>query len=517
MDRQSLLEQKRQRLQQLKLRRAPLEPKLENTPPEVKRVDAAVQVNAAVQVTVQPLEPERTTFNKAIQVDLQREDDKQREEFQQREEIQQKEEDVQEAIVPQTDTELDPTLMDSLTRLNRVLAADPKLPALFAQFTKTLPEKTETSDSAFAETLALQPIDGRSVVAMDARDDVIAVAYSKPVAAGGIRASGLVVVHSLEADRVFPEYFLETTSPVTVVLLDESLQKVIGGLEDGSVVVWDLAGAEPTAITLLPSLKTQLFPSGTAHVRHSDAVVGLFPLNSGRVLSVSRDGIINVWSSNFLALPDLNSIRLESAERTFFSNSIPIECSVLLPQSETPSITSHAPEYAFLNGVVVALSSGALYKLHNDALTGYIHSILSAPKEPLKPLSMAHLEPNLIVTSHINWTLHLWSLDKTSPKHVIPTSTIVTHLAARPNHELQFIAVGSVDGTSIGPVVQLWDLTKSLMNPIDQLKLLGTFATTCIFNANGFQVVVGFNDASVRFFSIDDSLLKPAFVDAGIQ
>lgn len=578
MDRQSLLEQKRQRLQELKLRRLTANTSPSKSiddlidslqqQPKGKLVDVAIQVDSIVSSSTHtnPVPPvvakprSLNTYDKGIQVEL----------VETKHPNIPKSDPVPEPIPaakqePEAAEELNGSLVDSLKRLNRVLAQDADLPSLFADFTKVaVTEATIESQPQYSVEQILPPVPGRRVADIDISSEFIVVAYTAfhqdpktaDSAANRIRyAPGLAIIYSIRANKPLPEFFLESSTPISKIRFERpSVTKIVGGLNDGKIVIWDVTNTEPNKINVLPSLKSSLLASigstiktqsntsSVKFIHHTSEIVFLDIIStdsssggSSSIISISKDGVLNIWSTNFLASPKLNSIKLCVPSKldflqTKYVESMFVEKALLLENNimtASKSLANHSPEYRFLDRVVVGTSSGKMYKLTNDKTNGFIDTTYDV--EPNKfdtfvankassIIELHHKNEPFIVTSHYNWTLQIWRLTSVTPIVTIPTSSLIIDSCPRPNHPLQFVTVGTIKDSKLLPIVLFWDLGVNLMTPLFEVSLPAqdtTYANPVRFNTDGSKLLIGLNDASVVVWDIDDAALAQEYDSVG--
>lgn len=604
MDRQSLLEKKRQRLQELKLKRVggigttnenrsleDLVDSLQRPTDDLKRISVAIQTDVIVEskqseqsdtVDISPTKRgNHVTYDKAIQVDPVVLDVIENKPLSINEDQKEVESDqpANEEEIDLDETNLNPQLTSSLKRLNKVLADDADYPSLFADFSKTVPLKIDSKDSDTNKNTDLRldqylpSVPGRSVVSIDVSsqgDDIMVVSYSsdskqinrldtkhKKSPATHIRSSlGLAVIYSLKNNKPFPEFFLECTTAITIIKFDKTTNsKIMGGLSDGTVVVWDLAEIEANAISILPTLKTSVISSigaslanrgnntdGSAiYSHHTSPIIHLDQVDSdtnASLISISTDGIINVWSTSLLASPKLNSVKLTKANESDYLNSniaepILIGKAMIVGNNSLTSLTkykksavSHEPEYKFLDRMIIGSVTGTIYKLENNKETNNIESIHEPTNHKIhdefqisKINSMVEVQLNnepMILSSHLDWCLRLWNLSTDTPIATIPTSTIITDICVRSSHPHQFVTTGFIHQNELTPVIQFWDLNCKMWSPIREILYTEykdvnsnpNNATTVKFNSVGDKFIVGFDDGSASVFLIDDGALN---------
>lgn len=351
MDRQALLQQKRQRLQELKLRRAP----------DAARVDeVAARLGVSVAVQTAPREApgataaasaptpasraptSRISYDKGIQVTPLIEAEA-AEAAEAEAATEAATEAAAEPAAELNEDALNASLAHSLKTLSRiVLAAEPEEGA---RARAGADRRHGHADAAATAAVAVAPLPsaGRAVGDIDvAEDGAVVVAYAEAGATesgdgGGAyervrRSPGLAVVyHPLgggDARRLAPASYLVASAAITAVRFDAgSADTVMGGLASGRVVVWE-PRAEGTVVVLALLVSPVLSSSGAALIgrrrrdpafaTHAAPVVLLWQTASAEALdtraapfvTASPDGVVNLWSPRILASPRADSLKL---------------------------------------------------------------------------------------------------------------------------------------------------------------------------------------------------------------
>lgn len=550
MDRHSLLEQKRQRLQQLRLKRP--EPAeiaansiVDALPPQKPQKDVAIQTDATPvrsaphSVPHSAPRPERTTFDKGIQVDALIDA------------VEKPKQASKPVVAPKPPAIPKPVPVKEPTRLQRLLAEE-------------IPYESPSQDSdqvpAFAVASQFKTAVERPILVVDfsphhPRLMVVAYSHTKtnktrsgtPVPRQTLVSPGLAVVYDLKESPA-AEFFLNCTSPITFIAFSKTdPTKVVGGLEDGKVVIWDLSTTEPATVALLPLLSstvvTAMGSSGpTKYTHHSAPIVFIEQLGGSNpsMVAVSQDGVVNVWSTSFLELPKQNSVKLRNPTKdpiTGIRNDL-VVLSVLFMERETVSNNDNTnPEYRFLDRMVVGTESGTLYQLANSEdhilrtyqdQTAVVHSDNVTCLAEIQ--SRSSTGGNFVVSSHLGWSLKVWDLSKETPIATVPTLFLVNKVALHPKRQAQLVTVGAFNKNQVRPVVHFWDMGIKSMGPICELAIPSTdsknltYATAAKFTADGDKLAVAFNDGTLVIWSIDVLALDRAIegskntdVDGGLQ
>ncbi|OBA20980.1 hypothetical protein METBIDRAFT_170239 [Metschnikowia bicuspidata var. bicuspidata NRRL YB-4993] len=391
----------------------------------------------------------------------------------------------------------------------------------------------------FTVTKSVSDFISRPVVAVAAtpdHPDVFLAAYGKPHKSprSGKRPltalAGLAVLFNRSSDAIVPEFFLQCTSYIRTIMFDQTNPfKVFAGLENGRVVMWDLASVEPTRVAVLPTLQTSTVASSAVKsqhnfIHHISPIVLMTQLNtetaqSSGILSICEDGVVNLWSPNFLAFPKIASLKLADHDT---SVKIPFKLTdalILLAILRVHEQTGHQnpPEYNFLNLTVAASRNGTIYKLVNAKEKAYIRAKLVEAPGHEQPWardvnSVVELKyspaTTLLISAHADWSLKLWDSESCRLRHVLPTSTLVSTIIVRPGHSSQFITIGNVRPPKIGLFVEFWDLKAKILGPISTIPTREKKLGSALFNADGSEMVLGYDDGEIDIFSIEESLLS---------
>lgn len=431
MDRHQLLEQKRQRLEELRSRK---KPENDHKPP---KKDFAIQKDWEVPPVVTL--NERITIDKAVQIgpeneNTEKSDKIEGEDDQNKELVQQKSPEDQkyshfhtnEATSPHLHnwSVINATLRDAIRDLGKLSIPQPPRDYASAPKMMSIPtnkfQKLSTTFHGTPTAMAKSSING-----------LLAVAYSRKA-----------VVYSTEP-QLFPEYYLESSSPITAILFDsETPSRIIGGLKSGSVVVWDLENQISKAVAHLPSIRSPMFPIAPSikhkhtFLHHKSAVCGLVYRHGSEFASISHDGVVNAWSSHILAAPHRDSIQLDNSVQKVF-----------------PRIGLKSSD-ALINDWVILHESGSVF----------VNGTRLQDSGSCR-LTDAFISNNLFIASGLDWAIHMWHLDLGKTFRVVNSDILIYSMSQRPGFQHQFIAIGiSISGEIF---LQLWDLDEA--KPIFQM------------------------------------------------
>ena len=613
MDRQSLLEQKRQRLQELKQRRLgntnhddklvnELIDQFQSSPvqPNTKQVNVAIQVDLPSQEHslnyisngIPTVDDESNTkdknfitYDKAIQTI----DEPSDTETEIKQTIDDEVNESSETIENDTVTEIDESKLNSSMKhtfkfLNKIItqeAIDSSILKNFLENEELKNEFDKSSDTRVSENdpfqlnLEIPAVKSRSIKYIDISPhfpELMVASYSLENSSinhlisnqlhfnGLTQSPGLAIIYNIKGSKAFPEYFLHCTSSITEIKFDKvNPRKVIGGLSDGKVVIWNLLDNRRNSVAILPLLMTPVLSNIASSIINQDqqtvnfihhtneisSINQILVENNECIISTSLDGVINLWSSNLLAWPKITSLKLNkpsvNTEGYVKSKDILSISKVLMLQGETnlarstkKELSSQPPAYKFLNKLFVGSEDGKLFRLSNDARNGNIDQLYEEDNKndenPLHSSSITSIMElliegleTIIATSNIDWTIKIWVSTQKSPILQIPVTYLILDMKSRPNYPLQFFTLGVFSqsmNNDLRPIIDFWDIGRKLMNPICSISLESKnepnsdtvnsklYATTARFDINGNSIIIGFNDGSIIVWSIDDIILN---------
>lgn len=473
-DRQQLLEQKRQRLQELKQRRLLQQLSRLPTPEEPhallfkKRVDATTQTQY-----------DEISSNKANPINqvTKKEIDKYDKSVQTTTPIQ-----IETPSVPAEkkvnlldkqaicENDLNEALTTSIKTVNKI------------QITKTIQLDQSAKRASDVNLLSGFNITAthnfkQTIRCMDVLSKSLALAFTDNEA----------VVYDFQESQFFPEFYLKSLSGIEIMQFDKyNNHRIIGGLSNGGICIWELGNS---SISLMPVLSTPLYSSilRTSALLHLDKIVYLtqFLLDGNPcILSVSRDGVVNVWSANLLVEPKL-SFKIFGSTRK--ADDLQVMNGLYLGPDEIVGTN-------FILDLIVATNDGRIYKGNGELVHEDCPSIIG---------SLIKLD-NLIISSHSEWNFKIWKQQQVQPFKDIPTPYIVRQVIIRPQRKLQLVTVGYPNLANSRYVVDIWDLSKKVYSPITTIMESVDKIDDIAFNETGdtFIVVVKGN---MTVYSIDDS------------
>lgn len=474
-DRQQLLEHKRQRLQELKQRRLLQQQSRLPTPEESQPLLFKKRVDAATQTQHHEISSEEAKPIKQVT----------------KKEIEKYDKSVQTVTPTQAETvPLTVPVENTINLLDKQAVSGNNLCGSFTNSIKSMNkvevtntvqlDQSETDDSdedlfSGFNTVAKHYFD-LSIRCVDVLSKSLALVF----------ADNEGVVYDFQSARLFPEFYLESITGIEILQFDKyNNRRLIGGLSNGVVCIWEL---ENSSMSLMPVLSTPLYTpaNSTSAILHLDKIVYLtqFLLDGNPcILSLSRDGVVNVWSSNLLVEPKL-SFRIFGSKRK--ARGQQIMHGLYLGPDEIVGTN-------FILDLVVATNNGKIYKGNGELIHEDCPSIIS---------SLIQLD-DFIVSCHPEWNFKIWK-EQVQPFQIIPTSHIIHKMIPRPHRKSQMVTVGYPNTVNGRQVVEMWDLSKKLYSPISTIMTSEDKIDTIAFNETGdtFIVVV---DGNMTIYSVDDS------------
>lgn len=602
MDRQKLLHEKRLKLQELRRKRINGNVReLEETKGETehdgggsmferKQINVGIQVNneenelSLIQWKCETLDAKQqetdksTRFSKAVQTQSEDEfEETEVENAQSTDEFASISRESSADNEPVSEDVLNAELKDSFRFLNRVVAQESMNSAVLADMSKILEDINRSENHislhkkhAFSEISGIPPIKGRMIVDIDYLshlDGILVAAYKEGPKVCSVslesefqqslyQSSGLAILYNIKCSKPFPEFFLHASSSISIVKFDKNNpSRIIGGLENGKIVIWDIKN-NSNNIAILPTLESpswfDISPEREGHtqghkfINHEGRIIFIDQLpidNNECIVSISDDGIINVWSSSMLAKPKLSSIVLRKKVQGTSSMelSLHIVTAIILKQRKIEKsflldddLATNKPEYNFLDRIVVGCGDGSILKLSNRTEDGFIEEILFEDKdESYKACTVTSLslldstdENSMIVASRLDWSLKVLETRKKRFIGNIITCYLASKIVARPGYMNQFISIGTSTQSHeeyLSPVIEVWDLTQSLFDPVyqeDIKNLCGpdlppTFnATAARLDTSGSTLLVGFDNGMLINFRVDAPMIDQLLIES---
>ncbi|KAG5420880.1 hypothetical protein I9W82_002761 [Candida metapsilosis] len=247
--------------------------------------------------------------------------------------------------------------------------------------------------------------------------------------------------------KLIPINYLTSIPVVSMIRFDvNKTNRLIGSTSNGGMCIWE---TESTSLMQSPTLSTPstLLVSKRDWIPHLTELVLLQPLKIDTnecILTLSKDCVLNIWSSNLLSRPKYSIKLNDDSKHVSIKDAVYIGNDALIGEINE-------------NVLKMALA-GFDGKIYNEKL-----DMIHEDKNSLVINSLESLSKNLVISAHSDWNLRLWKEGQTCPLKVISTSYVVTYIARRPHTDYQFITVGTFKRKYY---VDLWDISKQLYSPL---------------------------------------------------
>lgn len=527
VDRQALLEQKRQRLNELKQRRLQKEKEdaekaqIKQAEEEVKtkKVDFAVQVGESTEISRPQIVAKPSLvirFDKAIQVEP---------ELVEREVEQETE--IRSPVLDDIPVGVEPLKEEVVNEaLGSQLESQLHFP--FSKLRLGIKDKHElrsVGDSPFTQRQLLSDFLDRPIRDIKTTlqfPGLLLVAYGPPKSKKSDLTNplGLAIVFNASTESIFPEFFLHSTSIITTIEFDKSdAFRIIAGMENGRLALWDLTNIKSDQLSVLPTLQTSTVASffektKKGFVYHSSPIILIDQPDvntaSPSMVTICANGVINVWSLSILAFPKLPSRTILPSSGACADVTSVLMSSNYMLSSDT---SHHAPEFKFLNNTYVGSVNGDISKLKNSKDGQLVDRAYSSPTAVLSiaETSWKHNQSTstIVISSHMDWTLKLWHHSSQSPLHSISTGKIITKIQVRPGHEFQFVTLNAFTPPEGLSSVDYWDLEVRCLAPVCSVPLPSDFGAVALvaFDNEGSTLTIGSNTGQLVVLAIDQKQL----------
>ncbi|KAI5963947.1 hypothetical protein CANMA_003544 [Candida margitis] len=255
------------------------------------------------------------------------------------------------------------------------------------------------------------------------------------------------IVFDQVSDKLLPVNYLSCISVITKIRFDvNNTGRIIGSSSNGALCIWEI---EFAALIQSPSLSTP--PSFLTTKRewqpHLDELVLLQQVKVDTnecILTLSKDGVLNIWSSNLLNKPKY-SVKLSDE-----ASGVRIKDAVYLGNDMFVGEINKR----LLKMVLVSLDG----KIYNQEL-----NLIHEDKHSLVINSVESIGKDMIISAHSDWQLRLWKEGQTAPFKILSMFYVAKHIVKRPHADYQFITVGLFKQKYY---VDLWDISKKLYSPL---------------------------------------------------
>lgn len=330
---------------------------------------------------------------------------------------------------------------------------------------------------------------------------------------------GLAVVFQIVSNKIIPIYFLACLSPITQIKFDDlNNRKVIGGLKNGRIVIWEITDDSNDAF-MLPTLITPTSYGNESLHRKPISSICQFPLEPNMFLTTCLDGKINFWSVNFLERPKCETIMIPNdTEDEEISAVLGNKYKKIKHALVVEDIQQSPQKLDFLNSMIIGTDTGFIHRLNNDPKTNYISSSIQSKLFGSLTIVGTNDGNTIVASTSHDCNINLFNDEKEILK--LPTSYIALKVCKRPRSQFQFVSFGLFDEFSdnLISVVDFWDLNKRMRKPLCSIKINSeSHPVSCAFDTIGTHLFIGFNDGKVSIFKLDNGRLQNYKVDDSIH
>ncbi|CCE87227.1 Piso0_005770 [Millerozyma farinosa CBS 7064] len=367
-------------------------------------------------------------------------------------------------------------------------------------------------------------------------------------------SDGLVIIYKIKDSKMVPEFYLLANAAVSTISFSRrDPQKIIGGLNNGQIVIWNLVDTRHTQVAILPSLISPVYSTINTvksnnkeikFVPHSSMIccIEQSDLKQDQFVTICSEGIVNIWSMNLLACPRFNSLQIKKTDdkgTEFSKDSIlhivkgihtyGIAQSVMSYKSD--DLSNGFTEYKVLNNMILGCLNGELVKLSNKT-ENFIDFILENDNKEKSGsdllalptvLSLKSIKLNenfpFLVSSALDMTIKIWDLKNKTTLVSIPITYLAFDIVINPFKKAQFVTVGlseDINNSQTVPVLEFWDLKSKVMSAIYRMTLpagentspdANLYAVSALFRSEN-ELVVGLSNGEIIYYSIDQQLLS---------
>ncbi|KAI5961840.1 uncharacterized protein KGF55_003811 [Candida pseudojiufengensis] len=451
-ERQKLLQQKRQRLLELRQKRA------SNAN---ANVDAAHHVKQSIDVSIQtdPIEvnniqksevriesetKQLITYEAGVQTTSAIEDVPK-----------EKSEPIKPNFINKSEispNELNTSIIDSIKLINKL------------QITKTVNLKKKEEEVKvnlnFVESSEHFKFD-RPITSVDRKDSSLVVSFEK-----SSKFDHDAIIYHIEEGSLIPTNYLTCIPAITNIQFDKfNRQKTLGFSNHDKFCIWEL---DSSALIQNPTIMTNssFLLKRKDWLSHNDTIVLTKQIKIDTnecLLTLSKNLILNIWSMNLLSSPkysfDLNDKKEVKLQRIMDAIYIGDEELVGEVKSDVFKI--------LLIGVDNKIYDEALSRIHEDSSL-------------LLTTSIASLSRDYIITAQLDWRLIIWKKDQFLPYKIINYSKKILKVIARPDNDFQFLTLSEYQNKQY---IEFWDFTIQLYKPL--LKIVEQNKSIDILQFNG--------------------------------
>ncbi|EGV62475.1 hypothetical protein PSN45_001240 [Yamadazyma tenuis] len=320
---------------------------------------------------------------------------------------------------------------------------------------------------------------------------------------------GFAVIYRNLNGKVIPMKFLASLSPINCIKFDEfSPSKVIGGLTNGRVVIWELAESSGEDAVILPTLMSPSdYSNGNLH-KVPITSISQISTEPNTFITTCLEGLINVWSTNFLEYPQFEGVSLPNnteeslgiLEQPFKS----IKHAILLENGDKNVLKDHK----FLNSMIISTETHGVHQLINDSKLGYIKSTIET--KIVGSMTNIGYKDDSSLTALTCYDSNIYILNNHKKILKIATDYMVLGLFKRPTTQFQFVTFGLFDELEdkLTTVIDFWDLNVNTRSPLFSLRRPSSnHPTSGNFEKEGNIFYMGSSDGILSVLILDTNFI----------
>ena len=321
---------------------------------------------------------------------------------------------------------------------------------------------------------------------------------------------GVCLVWNTRFKKDTPENIFHCQSSVmTAVFARFHPNLILGGTYSGQIVLWDNRHNKVTSQNIVqhaghynaiprcyylsfqrtPVQRSPLSASAHTHPVYSARVVGT--QNAHNLITISTDGKMCSWSLDMLSQPQ-ETLELQHKQ----SKAVATTC-LSFPQND-------------VNKFVVGSEEGTVYSACRHGSRAGVLDLFEGHQAPVTGICTHNGQgtvdfSHLFLTSSIDWTVKLWSLNENKPLYSFEDNgDYVYDCAWSPTHPALFAAV---DGTGR---LDLWNLNKDTEVASASVVVEGGAALNRVtWTPSGYHVAAGDDQGKIWVYDVGEQLAVP--------
>ncbi|XP_028026950.1 dynein intermediate chain 3, ciliary-like [Bombyx mandarina] len=362
---------------------------------------------------------------------------------------------------------------------------------MYEMFYKKMPHTQLIEKSALRINSLLRDTDNRPIACIgwsceDNPKIVVAYCNKKYPIRGPINSNLSCYVWDVEYPRAPNDEFYPPSPCWEIACSPINPSVVVGGLEDGTVCIFDLRSNKNA------DAKSPM------HLAHRDPVSALVYIQSrqnNEFFSGSTDGSCKWWDIRQLSNPTetlIMSVNAVQGEQATLANS--------------EGVYSLQYDRAFPTRFLCGTDTGLVINVNRKGRTHreMLSAVFHAHKGPVKAVHRSQCTSKMFLTCG-DWTVHIWSEDILSSPIVsgIPHRHQITDAVWAPQRFSSFMTV-SVDGK-----FRYWDILRKYREPVAVLPVSKNPLLKIKPNEEGRLIAIGDGKGMIYILSLSENLIIP--------